>query len=316
MNLELLPNFILYKIIIYSLSISKCDIEYNLNLKLVSKSWYNTIKSVKFWKDYSKLIYFNVNYLLDEKDNIYNHYQYLLKRYLDRHKQEESKNLKQKLYLERILFEKEHYNQNNILQHHDFFYLYKLINDEIYQIFGNELLKIPVCYFKDSKCIDNLCEHGCSLNFHGLLEYATNYVMRGIDDKNRFYILFFYKNNVTKRINYEFIFPLEIYHSSFKVQLFTYSGSPDGSYIGNLSFILNQNIPTLIRHFKRELTDLSYNYMERLINFQPCGFTYFDSDSGNFVESKKIYNDKSVVELYFNKDEIQRQIEYDFYYND
>ena len=32
----------------------------------------------------------------------------------------------------------------------------------------------------------------------------------GVDDKNRFYLLFFYKNNVTNRIHYEFIFPINI----------------------------------------------------------------------------------------------------------
>ena len=94
--------------------------------------------------------------------------------------------------------------------HHDFFYIYRKINDELFQLFGEELQKIPVCYFKNSKCIDNLCTNDCALNFHGLLDYATNYVMRGIDDKNRFYLLFFYRNNVTKRIHYEFIFPTYI----------------------------------------------------------------------------------------------------------
>lgn len=316
MNIDLFPHHIFYKILIYSLSISECDIDYNLNLKLVSKYWYNTINSVKFWKDYSKLIYYTPNYFGEKKDNIYNHYQYLLKRYLDKHRENNNINLKQTLYLETKLFDKEHYKQENILQHHDFFYLYRLLNEELYETFGNLLQKIPVCYFKDSKCIDNLCEHGCSLNFHGLLDYVSNYIMRGVDDKNRFYILFFYKNNVTKRIHYEFIFPIDIYYNKLKLQLFTYSGTADGSYIGNLSFVLNPNIPTLVRHFKRELTDLSYNYIERLINFEPCGFTYFDSESGFYIESIRTYNDKSVVELYFNKDEIMNQIESDFFYQD
>ena len=37
MNIEELPNHIFYKILLYSLSIEECDIEYNLNLKLVSQ---------------------------------------------------------------------------------------------------------------------------------------------------------------------------------------------------------------------------------------------------------------------------------------
>ena len=153
------------------------------------------------------------------------------------------------------------------------------------------------------------------MNFHGLLKYATNYVMRGVDDMNRFYLLFFYKNNVTNRIHYEFIFPINILHSRINLQLFTYSGTSDGSYIGNLSFIVNPNIPTLIRHFKRELSDISYDYMYRLINFKPCGFVYFDTESGFYVESTRTYQNKPVVELYFNKEEIENQIKHDFYYD-
>lgn len=317
MNIELLPEIVFYKILIYSLSIEECDIEYNLNLKLVSKNWYNKMKSITFWKDYSKLIYYNLSYSNNQTDNIYNHYQFLLKRYLEdiKNKNINKVKLKEKLYLETKLFDREHFKQLNILHHHDFFYIYKKINDELYQIFGDQLYKIPVCYLKDSKCIDNMCEGGVLENFNKLLNYASNYVMRGIDDKNRFYLLFFYKNNVTNRIHYEFIFPIEILHNKFRLELFTYSGTSDGSYIGNLSFAVNQSLPTLIRHFKRELNDTSYNYIERLISFQPCGFVYFDTESDIFVESKRMYKDKSVVELYFNKDEIQKQIQYDFYYN-
>ena len=67
------------------------------------------------------------------------------------------KNISQKLFREK-LFEKENYNQEAILMHHDFFYIYRHINDDIHQVFNYELNKIPVCYFKDSNCIDNICD--------------------------------------------------------------------------------------------------------------------------------------------------------------
>ena len=79
--------------------------------------------------------------------------------------------------------------------------------------------------------------------------------------------------------------------------------------------MVNPNIPTLIRHFKRELIQISYDYMSRLITFQPCGFVYYDSESNLYVESTRTYQDKSVVELYFNKEEIENQIRHDFYYS-
>ena len=46
MNIEDLPDHIFYKILNYSLGIQECDIQGNLNLKLVSKYWYKKINTV------------------------------------------------------------------------------------------------------------------------------------------------------------------------------------------------------------------------------------------------------------------------------
>ena len=47
----------------------------------------------------------------------------------------------------------------------------KLIEEATYtKARDAEIEDIPVCYFKNSKCIDNLCEYGCAINFLGLLD--------------------------------------------------------------------------------------------------------------------------------------------------
>ena len=37
--------------------------------------------------------------------------------------------------------------------------------------------------------------------------------------------------------------------------------------------------------------------------------------NGLYVESTRTYQDKPVVELYFNKEEMENQIKHDFYYD-
>ena len=36
------------------------DVQGNLNVKLVSKYWYKKINTVKFWKDYSKSLFYTL----------------------------------------------------------------------------------------------------------------------------------------------------------------------------------------------------------------------------------------------------------------
>ena len=182
------------------------------------------------------------------------------------------------------------------------------------------VMKFPVCYFKNSKCIDNTCGSKCCNNYHGLLDYVNHYISRGIDDKGRFFLLFFYKDNETKRIYYEFIYTLDIYKNTFNdTKFFTYSGFNNKCFIGNLSYNNNQN-PEVNQYFKRIIGNNSFNYMQRLLNFRQCGPVEYDNETNTYLEYEYVYSDDEEeneskknqlnVCLYFNKKEIQRNINY------
>ena len=113
MNIEDLPDHIFYKILNYSLGIQECDIQGNLNLKLVSKYWYKKINTVKFWKDYSKSLFYTLVNSNNERKTIYSYYKKLLNDDLEKHIEKYKKNpnndtsiIESKLYLEKNLFEK------------------------------------------------------------------------------------------------------------------------------------------------------------------------------------------------------------------
>jgi hypothetical protein len=148
--------------------------------------------------------------------------------------------------------------------------------------------------------------------------------MRGVDDKNRLYLLFFYKNHKTGQIYYEFIYNTYLYRNSLPINIFTYSGYNSNCYIGNLSFfadddIILNNINALNprRYFKRELIEDSYTYIEKLINYEPCGEVIYDETYEEYIESDntKYNNTDSTVTLFFDKEEIENQIKHNFYVN-
>ena len=190
------------------------------------------------------------------------------------------------------------------------------------------LSEIPVNYFKNSKCIDNVCGQDCCNNYHGLLDYTNHYISRGIDDKGRLYILFFYKDFNKNRIFYEFIYQIQMYrsfqldNSKPKIKtLITYSGYNNNCYIGNLSWKSNLS-NTLYNYFKRRVINISFDYIKRLLDFEHCGSvefctedekyheytTVFDSDSENEIDNTNLE-----VCLYFDKKEILKNIRYNYY---
>jgi hypothetical protein len=312
-NFDAFPDHILHKIVNYSLSIIECDIKYNLNLKLVSKLWYSKINTIKFWKDYSKIILCSLKNNSRSLFNFYNNHlkQLLRSQYINT---EDNSKLKTKLFLETKLYNKLTYTQSKILKWHNYNNLFRHINEDIYDLFNIDIINIPVCYFKNSKCIDNICGIKCASNYHGLLDYCNHYLMRGVDDCGRFYLILFYKNNFTKEIFYEFIYSIKYGLSNNRI--FTYSGYQNNCYIGNISFILNQDIETRIDYFKRELNTDSYDYLYKLINFENCGNVYYDETTKGYIESNiKMYKDVSIVSPFFDKKRIEFQIKLNKYYN-
>ena len=169
---------------------------------------------------------------------------------------------------------------------------YKLLFDYNYYTLSLNLIKnLPICYFNNSDCIDKLCSANCNRNHHNISRYTNNNrLMRGIDNKNRHYLLFIYKNLKTNKIFYEFIYHKQInfdnnynyYKSKFMV---TYSGIFNNTYIGLLSH-QDQNLINNIENY-RELTNESYDYMKRLVKNEPCYLIKYSKLHNFFYESRE-----------------------------
>ena len=321
MNLELLPWHIFEKIYYEAINIEECDLEYNKNLRLVCKYWNNTIPLKQFWKLYSKKIIVNTGI---ENISIYNYIENIIKKNKKIILESNDINYNRKLIINNVLLKKMYQNEYFIVKEQiQNFYLNKIPDDlfffnkinnivNISNLKKFNILSLPVCYFKNSRCIDNICDLKCANNYHGLLKYTNHYLSRGIDDKGRFYLLFFYKDFEKNKIFYEFIYTINFLNTDM---LLTYSGYNNNCYIGNLSYNDNNNDNIF---FKRIIKYKSFNYIKRLINFKKCGTVEYELERDKFLEYEYIYDDKNDnnnldISLYFDKKEIQDNIDYNNY---
>ena len=146
-----------------------------------------------------------------------------------------------------------------------------------------EFINLPVCQFKNSKCIDNKChlnDNGnCYHNYHNIFEYVSHGIMRGVDELGRIYLLFTYIDLDTNEYFYEFIYHKNINNTQF----LTYSGYYNKTYIGILSD--NKYFSDYI--YDREIYIDSYNYMYKLLNKDKCGRPNYNSKLDNYHESDK-----------------------------
>ena len=242
-----------FNIIYFLLPDKYCYIRDYLNYRLVNKEWNYIINSFIMKIEYSKNL--NIYSVIDKKKLSY-------KLLYDYHCYKE-------IYLK---------------------YDYLLINTLSFNLIKN----LPICYFNKSDCIDKLCSTNCNRNHHNISRYTNNNrLMRGIDNKNRHYLLFIYKNLRTNKIYYEFIYHKQIYFSNFdnfdnfdsSKFMVTYSGIFNNTYIGLLSHKY-YNLMNNIENY-RELTDESYDYMKRLVKNEQCGIIKYNQNFNLFYESRE-----------------------------
>ena len=237
-----------FNIIYFLLPDKYCTIKKYLEYRLINKEWKSIIDSFIMKIEYSKKL--NIYSVIKKKNISY-----------------------------RLLYDYQCYKD-----------IYKRFNYIIINTLPFNLIKnLPICYFNNSKCIDKLCSKNCDENHHNLARYVNNNrIMRGIDNKNRHYLLFIYKNLKTNKIYYEFVYHKQIHfnnayneYNAYKFMI-TYSGIFNNTYIGLLShqdnFLYNIDI-------NRELTDESYDYIKRLINNEQCGIVKYNFTSNSFYES-------------------------------
>ena len=327
------PVEIFEKIYSYAISIEECDLKNNINLRLVCKYWNNKILKDIFWKLYTKELILN-KYSDISLNNIYSqfysvsqnkkisYYIFYKNKLIDvanNIMKSESIYKNEMLIIEHFLVKKYYLNSDFIILVQTEMYLYKNLCSSLLDFCVNNnfnIINIPVCYFKNSNCVNNICGIKCSNNYHGLLDYVNHYISRGIDDLGRFYILFFYKNYKKNKIYYEFIYQEEFNINNIPTKILTYSGYNNICFIGNLSYYNDLVLP----YFKRRIKNKSFNYIKRLLNFNLCGIVEYCQKDKKYYEYETIYSDNEddesqylEVSLYFNRNEIKKNIKYNQY---
>ena len=165
--------------------------------------------------------------------------------------------------------------------------IYNRYDRDILDIFGYEFFtQLPVANLKCSKCLDNLCGKKCYNNNHNIENFIDNQnsVYRGIDDKNRPYVLIIYKHINSNTLIYEIIYQKNIIKNSITgyrnkntiEYVLSYTGIFNNTYIG----LLGINNP----NFGRILNNRSLDYLERLIYNEPCGEVKYNKDTKQFIE--------------------------------
>ena len=257
MSINILPNELLEKIFIYFIPGIDCDLCEFRKYFFLDMRWTSILLSFSFRCKYAK------------KLGIYKFYK----------KKYDSAFILSSLFSYENLLGITCYNE-----------IFMRFSPELIDIIGyDNLINLPICKFKSSRCINNMCSHRCYKHNHVLGRYVydrESNLMRGVDDLNRTYLLFIYKDTTTDKLYYEFI-----YHETLGNEKFvTYSGKLNNTFIGMLSD--NRLFTDPI--FNRELQLRSYNYIKRLVNNEHCGIVTYAPESDNFYES----NDGNIT-LYY-----------------
>lgn len=257
MSINILPDELLEKIFIYFIPGIECDIREFRRYFFIDKRWTSILLSYSFRCKYARSV--GIYSFFKKKYNTFN--------------------LLGEIFSYQNLLDVTCYNE-----------IFMRFCPEFLDILGyDNLINLPVCKFKSSRCINNMCSFKCYKHNHVLGKYVYDRecnLMRGIDDLNRAYLLFIYKDTVADKLYYEFI-----YHEVLGDEQFvTYSGKINNTFIGMLSD--NRLFTDPI--FNREIQMRSYNYIKRLFNDEHCGIVKYNPDLDNFYES-----DEGNITLYY-----------------
>jgi hypothetical protein len=183
-------------------------------------------------------------------------------------------------------------------------YIFNLIKNHLIVTYGNNLVKViggvdafmklPSIYV-DSTCIENLCGGECVTTFHSIINFIDSPIVKGVDDKERPFVLFIYQNTTTKKFFFEFV-----YKNSKPSHLnMTYSGINFDTYIGNKSTNYTCRYSTTYR----PLNYKSYDYIERLVKGKDVGAVSYKH---NLSEAEEDFSNKII--LNYNRKQIIKQI--------
>ena len=180
-------------------------------------------------------------------------------------------------------------------------YIYNLIKKHLIVTYGANLvkaiggfdafMKLPSIYM-NSECIENLCGGECVNTFHSIINYIDVPIVKGVDDKERPFILFIYQNVKTETFFFEFVY-------KNITSTITYSGINFDTYIGNKSTNYTCRYSTAYR----PLNYKSYDYIERLVKGKDVGVVSYKH---NLSEAEEDFSNKVI--LNYNRKQIIKQI--------
>ena len=245
--MDILPDEIYILIFSFLLPLKYCNLYDIIVCRIVCKKWKRIVDDIEIKNRYLNNILSGYNKLIYENDYYNNYY---------------------------LLYELDCYY--NITKKFNIFFLNILTLDYV--------KKLPICYFKNSRCLDNMCSYNCYLNNHNIYKYikkTNNGIMRGIDDKGRHYIIILYRNLSTNEILYEFLYHKNPNNYTRINNMVTYTGIFNKSYIG-----MNTNNDTYFYYQNNRTLNIdSYNYVIRLIEHMPCGIMKYNPEIDKFYES-------------------------------
>jgi hypothetical protein len=178
-------------------------------------------------------------------------------------------------------------------------YIHTLFKNYYLSIIGPQLIiavggfkaffDIPYLDMVDYRCIDNVCGADCCQNYHNLHYIVNSPISKGIDNKGRHFILFYYKT-MTGKIYYEFIYSNTLHDRNY----FSFSGYNLNTFIGNLSIDYSNEHSLSYRN----IYNRSFTYIKKLIDGKANEVIFNDN-------LEKAYESSNLpVKLFFDRDKI------------
>lgn len=306
--METLPVSIIQNKIIYFLSPDVyCDIDSFLNLKLINKFWYSLVNNTNTWFNFMKKNNHKIRPLYEENMFFINYVYSSCGVFNERNRtyyfyneldwQEDIDSDGETIY---VRVEKNHQRskilipyskenkielklQNTFLRNHIRYSLLTFYPNEITSLFSVEdFFKIPELKELKADYLDNMM----GIHYDEFESYITSGIMRGFDTKNRPYLVFRYKdikNDIT--IVETIYFKYNLICNPEKKHGWTFTGRYNLTYIG------------LLADKDRKLSQLSMEYIQRLIKGEKCEVNFPKYEDGEITIYKTVSNENLVYLL-------------------
>ena len=185
-------------------------------------------------------------------------------------------------------------------------YIHNLFKNYYLSVFGpqiivalggfNSFFKLQFLDMIDYKCIDNVCGFECCQKYHNLHHLVNSPISKGIDNKGRQFLLFYYKT-ANDIIYYEFIYNNNLQDKNY----FSYSGYNLNTFIGNLSVDYSEEKSACYR----TIYNRSFTYIKKLVEGTANKVEFTDNlDKAYEIPNKpvKLFFDRAKIEAFVTEE--------------